>query len=667
MPFLIRIDAAMAKALNTSRLVKKKISVNRGGKIVEQMRWVRPDEAPGPGRAAAAPEEPKLVVRRQEPQAGEKRGAAEGYGMHNIERGDSIEFSAGGATMSGVVTDDTRHDGLIVRTPDGKKHPVAWKDITNFTGNKAKPNPLDTPKVTGPRDPVDPDKFEAHTWKKDHDDPDATPEGILSEMEKAHPGVKDSIAKTEERLKTLEQTISNHRVSGQDASSVYSPERMALHKKIIMKFMSPEKVRAAKPAEGEKPTFTILGGRGGSGKSWFKGNVYDEDKSIVLDADAIKGELPEYEGFNAAQVHEESSDILEKMLHVARANGLNVVLDATMKTTNGAIKKVQGFKDAGYAVEAHYMHLPRQEAAKRAVGRFMGKEGRYVPVQVVLSNTTNEDTFDKVKDLADAWSFRDNNVGRGEAPILISEKPRASASESKAKAQEGVAPNGKPSKLSPEQWKAVRTPEFKSWFGDWEKDPKNASKVMDENGEPLVQYHWRDEALSDDTFYDKGFGIHFGSVDAASDRKKHVEAMFSRNNKGAPDSHTYPVFLNIRNPVSVEDYSSSNLQDLAYELNDKEVVDSSVVSNVMGSVDADSEDYGLGRQGQILKQALLGKGVDGLRYGNVVEDKGNESWVAFNSSQIKSATGNSKFDPAHPSINKALRLGVKIRGFFSHG
>jgi hypothetical protein len=31
------------------------------------------------------------------------------------------------------------------------------------------------------------------------------------------------------------------------------------------------------------------------------------------------------------------------------------------------------------------------------------------------------------------------------------------------------APNGKPSKLSPAQWGQVRTPEFKSWFGDWEK------------------------------------------------------------------------------------------------------------------------------------------------------------------------------------------------------
>ena len=35
----------------------------------------------------------------------------------------------------------------------------------------------------------------------------------------------------------------------------------------------------------------------------------------------------------------------------------------------------------------------------------------------------------------------------------------------------------------------MRTPAFKKWFGDWETDPANASKVVDENGEPMVVYH----------------------------------------------------------------------------------------------------------------------------------------------------------------------------------
>ncbi len=64
-----------------------------------------------------------------------------------------------------------------------------------------------------------------------------------------------------------------------------------------------------------------------------------------------------------------------------------------------------------------------------------------------------------------------------------------------------LAPNGKPSKLTERQWHQVRTPEFKAWFGDWEKyattpggvwaDGKGeVSKAVDaETGEPLVVHH----------------------------------------------------------------------------------------------------------------------------------------------------------------------------------
>ena len=35
----------------------------------------------------------------------------------------------------------------------------------------------------------------------------------------------------------------------------------------------------------------------------------------------------------------------------------------------------------------------------------------------------------------------------------------------------------------------VRTKNFKDWFGDWEKNPKDASKTVDENGEPMTLWH----------------------------------------------------------------------------------------------------------------------------------------------------------------------------------
>lgn len=74
------------------------------------------------------------------------------------------------------------------------------------------------------------------------------------------------------------------------------------------------------------------------------------------------------------------------------------------------------------------------------------------------------------------------------------------------------APNGKNSNLSERQWLQVRTKAFKEWFGDWENSPKDASKAVDENGEPLVVYHYTDnENLSEfstefDNFFSKTGG-----------------------------------------------------------------------------------------------------------------------------------------------------------------
>lgn len=58
-----------------------------------------------------------------------------------------------------------------------------------------------------------------------------------------------------------------------------------------------------------------------------------------------------------------------------------------------------------------------------------------------------------------------------------------------------LAPNGKKSNLNKGQYYQVRTTEFKAWFGDWEHNPKKASKILDYNGEPLVVYHGTDSNL----------------------------------------------------------------------------------------------------------------------------------------------------------------------------
>ena len=203
-----------------------------------------------------------------------------------------------------------------------------------------------------------------------------------------------------------------------DGKGHYKKNRQELHKKILNDLFL--HANMAKPKDGEKPTFMVLGGRGGSGKSKFNGLVYDKSKYIVLDADAIKEMLPEYKGYNAFEVHEESSDILKKALKIAQKRGLNVVLDGTMKSLGSTEKKVKSFNDAGYNIEMYYMHLPREKAAERAIGRFMGNNGRYVPLDILLDMKNNEDNFNKLKKYASKWAFYNNDVPSSEnKPILI--------------------------------------------------------------------------------------------------------------------------------------------------------------------------------------------------------------------------------------------------------
>lgn len=104
------------------------------------------------------------------------------------------------------------------------------------------------------------------------------------------------------------------------------------------------------------------------------------------------------------------------------------------------------------------------------------------------------------------------------------------------------APNGKKSNLTERQWLQVRTKAFKDWFGDWENDLENASKVVDENGEPLIVYHGTNSKWNildtkmfgkntDDGYYGKG--LYLSSVE----------------NKAAQYGNIMKLFVNIKKPL----------------------------------------------------------------------------------------------------------------------
>lgn len=207
-----------------------------------------------------------------------------------------------------------------------------------------------------------------------------------------------------------------------------------------------------------------------------------------------------------------------------------------------------------------------------------------------------------------------------------------------------LAPNDKPSNLTERQYAQVRTKSFKKWFGDWENDPENASKVVDENGEPLVVYHQstatgfnvfnlNESVKSKDTL--NSYSFHFGTKQAASE----VETY---GNKG----DLFEVFLNIKNPVTTllddtQAYANSTLTSFhgffAEERFGKKLSDDlfDKARSIVNDYDTTPEE-----KREVMEEVFNFMGFDGVKYKNEIEDAGSISYAALNPNQIKSAEEN---------------------------
>jgi hypothetical protein len=108
------------------------------------------------------------------------------------------------------------------------------------------------------------------------------------------------------------------------------------------------------------------------------------------------------------------------------------------------------------------------------------------------------------------------------------------------------------SNLDPELAAYVRTPEFKAWFGDWEGDPANASKIVDENGEPALVYFGGPSGirqLSGDKRNRTGadeVGFYFTKL--RGNAKFYAETMRDPQTDEPVPSSLYSAFLNIKDP-----------------------------------------------------------------------------------------------------------------------
>lgn len=238
--------------------------------------------------------------------------------------------------------------------------------------------------------------------------------------------------------------------------------------------------------------------------------------------------------------------------------------------------------------------------------------------------------------------FKDGTIPEGNAPMFriveITPETRQEMEQIEAIARVNgtylKAPNGADTKLNPEQWSMVRTKAFKNWFGDWENDPANASKIVDENGEPIVVYrgqNWdkKDGKMTSGLFVslDEDFAEGYGDV----------KPLFVRS---------VNPFNGEKDAESLRQFVEENFDELQAEY--EEFYDEGEgYEDVDSLMDALNENWWIAYEySDILRNEIIRRGYDSI----FIREDADNIWLT-SPDQIKSATNNNgSFDPNDPDI-----------------
>ncbi|MBQ9694712.1 MAG: hypothetical protein IJV69_08160 [Kiritimatiellae bacterium] len=241
------------------------------------------------------------------------------------------------------------------------------------------------------------------------------------------------------------------------------------------------------------------------------------------------------------------------------------------------------------------------------------------------------------------------------------------------------APNGKPTNLSERQWIHARTPYFKQRFGDWESDPANATKILDENGEPRVMYHGSPEKFTvfsskkmGSTGTSRGKGYYFTpSKDFASgyaDKGGQLYEVFldirkplGYNNRTMTRAQIYKLIdtldrkleaVNGRDMGILMDFGDVHVQGRSNVLNEA----TDLLDNNDSDVDIFAELVNMTNQYDIVANVTY----EVLGYDGIIPTDTNLEVVALTPNQIKSATDNvGTYSRTNDDINYSVIMGEK--------
>lgn len=186
---------------------------------------------------------------------------------------------------------------------------------------------------------------------------------------------------------------------------------------------------------------------------------------------------------------------------------------------------------------------------------------------------------------------------------------------------------------------ATTTPAFKRWFGDWEKHPNTASKVVDKNGAPLVVYHGTPDGSF--TVFDVSKsphgarGGHLGDGYYFSPNPRYAQRFAEQNKEGG--GRIIAAYLSLKNPYEAK---------YRFDVNGIGAMMMDLAAKNGGELDLSK---GYPANHQMVQQVLKNYGYDGVIHRD--QDGTIRMAVAFEPNQIKSATDNiGTYDPNNPDI-----------------
>lgn len=203
------------------------------------------------------------------------------------------------------------------------------------------------------------------------------------------------------------------------------PQRKRVHRKTVAEYIK----RSSR--QGETPCAVFTLGGSGAGKSTVLRMLGEQDPSfnkiVTVDSDDIKTKTfkEDFDAYNkqkkmsaAGRLHEESSELADKIVDGILSVNNDYLKDGTMKTYASAAAEIEKAKKKGYRTDVVGVTISVEEAIRRAYSR-AAKSGRHVePEVIVKAHVGSTETFLKLIEtgLADSLKLYDNSSS---SPILI--------------------------------------------------------------------------------------------------------------------------------------------------------------------------------------------------------------------------------------------------------